>query len=1326
MQPPNSAAPQPARPSRGAWAAPLPPLRFPAELPVSARRDDIAQAMREHQVVIVCGETGSGKTTQLPKIALQLGRGLGAGGSGLIGHTQPRRLAAVSVARRIAEEIGSPLGEHVGFKVRFADRLHPGASVKLMTDGILLAETQRDPLLSQYDTLIIDEAHERSLNIDFLLGYLRALLPRRPDLKLVITSATIDAERFARHFASAAGPAPVIEVSGRLYPVQVRWRPLLEEPAEALAPAPPGTSRQPRELGQAVCDAVDELWRSGNGDILVFLPGEREIRDCAEALRKHHLQTARRGVEILPLYARLSQAEQDRVFQSGGAARRIVLSTNVAETSLTVPGIRYVVDSGLARVKRYSYRQKVEQLQVEAISQAAANQRAGRCGRLADGICVRLYDQADFDSRPRFTDPEVLRSSLASVILRMQALGLQAVDQFPFIDPPQPKAIADGYQLLGELGAVDRENRLTETGRQLAALPLDPRLGRMILEARGQQALAEVLIVASALAVQDPRDRPPERQQAADAAHRRFVEGSSELAGWLKLWQHYHDLVAGKKSNRKLQEQLRAEFLSPLRMREWHDVHSQLHTLVAEQGWRLNTAPATDEQLHLSLLAGLLGNVGCKADDGAHYLGARGTRFHIHPASALGRKAGRWVMAAELVQTTRLYARQLARIEPQWIERVGSHLLVRTLHDPHWEKKPAQVSAFERATLYGLVVYQQRRVDYGRIDPVLARELFIRHALVQGEWEARWPFLAHNRRLVEQIEQLEERSRRRDLLVDESLIEAFYDRFVPAEVHSGATFDAWYRKAQAAQPRLLFLEREELMRHQAAGITTEAFPTRLRVGALELRLSYSFHPGGARDGVSVELPLEALNQLPEQRLQWLVPGMLADKIAALLKTLPQRQRARLLPLQATAQDIARQWMAPDRYASQPLLDALREAVRERTGLVVEPEHFRIDALPAHLLFHIRVVDSQGRQLAMGRNLARLRADLGGAAREAFQAAARSHAAPLAVDAAVGAPAGGASRPAPPAGGARVAPHATPAGPPTAGSSGAAAPAAPSYTSWSFGELPELLEIRRGDTSLVGFPALVDRDGGVQIDVFDTPEEAARVHRGGLRRLFALQLREPLKAAQKNLPEFQQAALAYMPLGSAERLREQILDAALDLAFLGEPLPTDAQAFARRLDQGRPRLQLLVQQMARLAASILAEWSAAGRKLAAFKAHAALHADITQQLQQLVGADFMRLPQPRLAHLPRYLKAVQLRLDKFRADPARDSQRQAEIAPLLARLRRDMQALQPQRAGAAADPRLQELRWMLEELRVALFAQELRTPSPVSVKRIEKAWDQWRA
>ncbi len=1324
---------------------PIPPLRFPAELPVSARREDIARAMREHPVVIVCGETGSGKTTQLPKIALELGRGLGAGGAGLIGHTQPRRLAAVSVARRIAQELGSELGEHVGFKVRFADRLQRGASVKLMTDGILLAETQRDPLLRAYDTLIIDEAHERSLNIDFLLGYLRELLPRRPDLKLVITSATIDAERFARHFAGPRGPAPVIEVSGRLYPVEIRWRPLLDAaPAAAEAGAP---AREPRELNQAVCEAVDELWRAGSGDVLVFLPGEREIRDCAEALRKHHLETARRGVEILPLYARLSQAEQDRVFQAGGGARRIVLSTNVAETSLTVPGIRYVIDSGLARVKRYSFRQKVEQLQVESISQAAANQRAGRCGRVADGICIRLYDEADFQARPRFTDPEILRSSLAAVILRMQALGLRAVEQFPFIDPPQRKAIADGYQLLGELGAVDEQNQLTETGRQLAVLPLDPRLGRMILEARSQQALAELLIIASALAVQDPRERPADRQEAADTAHRRFVEGGSELAGWLKLWTHYQELVAHKKSHRKLHEQLRSEFLSPMRMREWHDVHTQLHALVAEHGWKLNTAPASDEQIHLSLLAGLLGNVGCKADDGPHYLGARGIRFLIHPASPVGRKAGRWIMAAELVQTTRLYARQVARIEPQWIERVGAHLLQRTLHEPHWEKKPAQVSAFERATLYGLVIYNQRRIDYGRVDPVLARELFIRHALVQGDWDARWPFLQHNRKLVAQIEQLEERSRRRDLLVDDALIEAFYDRFVPPEVHSGSSFDAWYRKAQAQQPRLLFLEREELMRHQAAGITTEAFPTRLRVAGLELPLAYSFDPGGARDGVTVEVPLEAVNQLPEQRLQWLVPGMLGDKIAALLKTLPQRQRARLVPLPATAQAFAQQLCDARHYAAQPLLEALRTLVRETTGLAPELEHFRPEALDPHLLFNIRVVDAQGRQLGMGRNLARLRAELGGAAREAFQAAARGL--PRATGA--GTPTAqreaGPSAPVP-AGGAKPAKAAQLAAGSAPATAGTAAPrdatavrrgaqvaqagagttsqAGQGYTSWSFGSLPELLEIRRGAATLVGFPALVDRGRAVEIDVFDTPEAAAQAHRAGLRRLFALQLREPLKAAEKNLQGLQQAAFAYMPLGTAEELREQVLDAALDLAFLGDPLPGDAQAFERRLAEGRPRLQLLAQEMARLAGSILIEWSAAQKKLAGFKAQPALHADITQQLQDLLPKRFMSdVPPTRRAHLPRYLKAVQMRLDKVRADPARDAQRQAEMAPLLARLRRETQQAR-QQGERGADARLEELRWMLEELRVALFAQELRTPFPVSVKRVEKAWGQWQA
>ncbi|HSW27520.1 MAG TPA: ATP-dependent RNA helicase HrpA, partial [Burkholderiaceae bacterium] len=732
----------------------VPPITYPEALPVSARRDEIARAVREHAVVIVCGETGSGKTTQLPKIMLEMGRGLGAGGKGLIGHTQPRRIAASSVAKRIAEELNSPLGDVVGYKVRFQDRLQRGASVKLMTDGILLAETQHDRDLRAYDTLIIDEAHERSLNIDFLLGYLRQLLPRRPDLKVVVTSATIDADRFAQHFASSRGPAPVIQVSGRLYPVEQRWRPFEE-------------SRE-HDLDDAIADAVDELWRGGaGGDILVFLPGEREIREAADHLRKHLAGTQRGGppADILPLFARLSQAEQDRVFEPHGA-RRIVLATNVAETSLTVPGIRFVIDAGLARIKRYSYRSKVEQLQIEAISQAAANQRAGRCGRVADGVCIRLYDEKEFASRARFTDPEILRSSLAGVILRMKALHLGAVEDFPFIEPPPRKAIADGYALLAELNAVDEANELTSIGRELSTLPLDPRVGRMILEARDRQALNEVLVIASALSVQDVRDRPLEHAQAADEKHKLFDDEKSEFSGYLKLW-HWIEQGRGvhghagattdthRLSNRQQEQRLREQFVSPRRVREWRDIHSQLHTVVAEHGWRLNGAAATYEQIHLSMLAGLLGNVGCKSDDEEWYLGARGIKFWRHPGAHLSKKPARWLIAAELVETTRLYGRGLAAIEPQWIPGIAGHLLKKQLLEPHWEKKAAEVVALERATLYGIVVYHNRRVNYGQVDPAGAREIFIREALVNGEWDSKLPFLAHNRKLITQVEELE-------------------------------------------------------------------------------------------------------------------------------------------------------------------------------------------------------------------------------------------------------------------------------------------------------------------------------------------------------------------------------------------------------------------------------------------------------------------------------------------------------------------------------------------------------------------------------------------
>ncbi|MCX7153388.1 MAG: ATP-dependent RNA helicase HrpA, partial [Proteobacteria bacterium] len=853
--------------------AALPRPEFPPDLPVSARREDIARAITEHQVVIVCGETGSGKTTQLPKICLALGRGV----AGMIGHTQPRRIAARATAARIAEELKTELGAAVGYKIRFNDRIGANSYVKLMTDGILLAETQGDPTLSQYDTLIIDEAHERSLNIDFLLGYLKQLLPRRPDLKLIITSATIDAERFSNHFATAGRPAPVIEVSGRLYPVEVRYRPLEADESGEL------------DIDAAIVDAVDELARIGQGDVLVFLPGEREIREAAEALRKHHFDGPGRRpgghTEVLPLYSRLTAAEQDRVFKSH-IGRRIVLATNVAETSLTVPGIRYVVDVGQARVKRYSYRSKVEQLQVEKISQAAARQRAGRCGRVASGVCIRLYDEADHNARPAYTDPEILRSSLAAVILRMKSLHLGEVEDFPFIEPPLPRAIADGYALLNELGAVDDDNNLTATGRQLARLPLDPRICRMILSARNENALAEVLVIAAALSVQDPRDRPHDRAQAADAAQLKFNDEKSDFLAYVKLWAFYEQAQAHN-SHRKLARLCHDNFLSFNRMREWRDIHAQLKEMTAELGWKAAATPATFAQIHRALLTGLLGNIGLKSDEG-HYLGARGIRFWVHPGSGLVKKAGRWIMVAELTETTRLYARCVATVDAEWLEDVGGHLVKKSYSEPHWEKKPAHVAAFERASFYGLLLYANRRVHYGPMDPGDSRKIFIRQALVEGEYESRAPFFQHNRKLIEDIERLEHKSRRPDVLVDDELIYAFYDSLVPAEIHNGAAFDAWRREAEEKDPKLLFLKREDLMRHEAAGITTEQFPHQVEMAGRKLGFEYLHDPGGPRDGVTLTVPLVALNQLPAAACEWLVPGLIKEKVQLLAKSLPQR------------------------------------------------------------------------------------------------------------------------------------------------------------------------------------------------------------------------------------------------------------------------------------------------------------------------------------------------------------------------------------------------------------------------------------------------------
>jgi ATP-dependent helicase HrpA len=1328
-------------------------IDFPENLPVSGKRDEIMAALQAHQVIIVCGETGSGKTTQLPKIALAMGRGKLNYAPGqhakLIGHTQPRRIAASSVAKRIAEELKTPLGEVVGFKVRFQDRLSRDASVKLMTDGILLAETQTDPLLKAYDTIIIDEAHERSLNIDFLLGYLRQILPRRPDLKIIVTSATIDAQRFADHFASRQGPAPVIMVSGRMFPVEQRYRPYEES--------------RDYGLNNAIADAVDELWVNphNGGDILVFLPGEREIREAADHLRGHlSHQPIMRNAEVLPLFARLSQTEQDRIFD-GHTGRRIVLATNVAETSLTVPGIRYVIDAGTARMKRYSFRSKVEQLLVEPISQSSANQRAGRCGRVADGICIRLYDQKDFDGRPRFTEPEILRSSLAGVILRMKSLHLGIVEDFPFIESPSGRAIADGYQLLGELGAVDDANELTAMGTELAKLPLDPRVGRMIVEARERGALDEVLVIASALSVQDVRDRPMEAQQAADQAHVKFDDEKSEFAGYLKLWKWLEsskggtphtpvrpELVEGapahKLSNRQYEQLLRQNFVNIRRVREWRDIHSQLVTVVAEHKWRVNTKPASYEELHMSMLAGLLGNVGWKIETEAatggrdekgqrgEYLGARGIKFFAHPGAHLAKKPGRWIVAAELVETTRLFGRGLANIEPQWLEKVAGHLLKKQLLDPHWEKKAAEVVALERATLYGLVIYSGRRVNFGRVDMVAAREIFIREALVANNWETKLPFLAANEKLIAQVEELEHKSRRQDVLVEDELIYAFYDQQLPADVCSGYSFENWYREEIKRNPKLLMLTRDELMRHEAAGITTQSFPKTIRLGGVDCQTTYLHEPGDAKDGMTVTVPLFVLNQVNDERCEWLVPGMLKDKIQALLKSLHQRPRSRLVPLPESAARMAAELNVPEAYGATGLVEALLKKVRDATQVDVQRADFKLDMLSPHLFMNFRVVDEHGRQLGSGRNLGALKAELGAKARGAFQALAGlklAQTAPSNTSQNTVLSSNSQNKGSNQAlAGVSIASSATKNVAKSSSTESTPNPAGQRYTAWTFGELPELMEINKGGQTLIGFPALIDLQDAVSIEVFDEPDVAAAKHQAGLRRLFALHIKDALKYLEKNIPDLTKMAAAYMLVGrgadntgggTIEELREQIIAKALDRAFLLDPLPTNAAEFTKRLEEGRGRLTLISSEIARLVATILQEYATAARKLKDTKNAPEATADVAAQLARLMPKRFIAMtPFTQLHHFARYLKAITARLDKYRADPARDATKLAELRPS----EQNYWRLVAERKGAV-DDRMMEFRWLLEELRVSFFAQELRTPQPVSVKRLDKLWVQ---
>lgn len=1238
--------------------ASVPTVRYDDSLPIAAKRDDIKKALSEHQVLVIAGETGSGKTTQLPKICLELGRG----SHGLIAHTQPRRIAARSVASRVADELGTPLGGLVGYQVRFEDQSDANTLVKLMTDGILLAETQHDRFLERYDTIIVDEAHERSLNIDFLLGYLKTLLPRRPDLKLIITSATIDLERFSKHFDDA----PIIEVSGRTYPVETWYRPLTSEQDEE-----GNAVEDDLTVDQAIMATLDEIAdherreRKSPGDVLVFLPGEREIRDAAEMLRKAQL----RHTEILPLYARLSPAEQQRIFQSH-AGRRVVLATNVAETSLTVPGIRYVIDSGTARISRYSYRAKVQRLPIEAVSQASANQRKGRCGRVEPGICIRLYSEEDFNARPAFTDPEILRTNLAAVILQMLHLRLGAIDAFPFIEPPDGKAISDGFNLLQELSAVNRENQLTPLGRQLARLPIDPRLGRMLLEGARQGSLQEVLIVASALSVQDPRERPPERQQAADQAHAQWKDVDSDFAALINLWRGFEEQRQALTAN-PLRNWCRKQFLNYLRLREWRDAHRQLALICRDLQLVVNKEPADYLPVHKAILSGLLSQIGHKAEEG-DYQGARQRRFWVHPSSGLGRKRPQWLMAAELVETTKLYARMVARIEPDWIEPLAGHLIKKNHFEPHWEKKRGQVVAFEQITLYGLILVGRRPVHFGPIDPVVSRELFIREGLVGGQIQSRAKCLAANRRLLEQLDELEAKARRRDILADEETLYAFYEARLPEEIHQTATFDSWYRTQSQKDPNLLIMREEDVLAREASEVTAAQYPDTLQLGDLRLALSYHFEPNHPRDGVTVRVPAPLLPSLPAERLEWLVPGLLEAKCIALVRNLPKALRKNFVPVP----DFVKAAMARLVFGQGALPQALGHELLRMTGARVSDEAWAEAAsqVDSHLRMNIEVVDGQGKFLGEGRDLAELTARFA-AASQAALAMPRHEKADQPVQAK------------------------------------------------AFGQVAQTAQQKIAGLSLTVYPALVEDNGAVREGRFSTQAEAEFQHRRALQRLLLQQLAEPAKFLRGKLPGLTELGLLYRELGRVEALVEDILLASLDSCILeGEdPLPRDGAALASLAERKRGAWAEHAERLARQTLEVLKLWHGLQKR---FKgkidlSQAVALNDIKQQLGHLVYPGFVRqTPHAWFKELPRYLKAIELRLEKLGAQVQKDRVWSSELSTLWAQYqaRADKHAQEGKR-----DEQLALYRWWLEEYRVSLFAQQLGTKVPVSDKRLNKQW-----
>lgn len=1228
-----------------------PLISYPENLPVSQKKQQILQAIRDNQVVIVAGETGSGKTTQLPKICMELGRGI----KGIIGHTQPRRLAARTVASRIAEELHSEPGGPVGYKVRFSDHVGENTMVKLMTDGILLAEIQQDRLLMQYDTLIIDEAHERSLNIDFLLGYLRQLLPKRPDLKVIITSATIDPQRFSRHFNNA----PVIEVSGRTWPVEVRYRPIVEEANDG-----------ERDQLQAIFDAVDELEQESAGDILIFMSGEREIRDTADALNKRNL----RHTEVLPLYARLSNSEQNRIFQPH-SGRRIVLATNVAETSLTVPGIKYVIDPGMARISRYSYRTKVQRLPIEPVSQASANQRKGRCGRVSQGICIRLYSEEDFISRPEFTDPEILRTNLASVILQMTALGLGDIAAFPFVEAPDKRHIQDGVRLLEELGAIQSNEsathyQLTSLGRQLSQLPVDPRLARMVLEAQKQGCVREAMIIAAGLSIQDPRERPLDKQQAADEKHRRFLDKESDFLAFVNLWNYLSEQQKTLSAN-QFRRQCRSDFLNYLRVREWQDIYSQLRQVVKELGIAINSQPANYREVHTALLTGLLSHIGIKDNDKQEFSGARNARFALFPGSGLFKKPPKWTMVAELVETSRLWGRIAARIEPEWIEPVAQHLIKRSYSEPHWERTQGAVIASEKVTLYGLPIVAARKVNYSQIDPALCRELFIRHALVEGDWQTRYAFFRENLQLRNEIEELEHKSRRRDILVDDETLFEFYDQRISPDVISAQHFDKWWRQVSRETPDLLNFEKSMLIKEGAGQISQLDYPNFWHQGNLRLRLSYQFEPGTDADGVTVHIPLPLLNQVTEAGFEWQIPGLRRELIIALIKSLPKPVRRNFVP----APNYAEAFLGRVTPQALPLLDALERELRLMTGVTIDRESWHWDQVADHLKMTFRVVDENKRKLAEGRSLPALKEALKDQVQETLSAIADDGIEQQGLHI------------------------------------------------WSFGELVQSYEQKRGGYRVKAWPALVDEGDSVAIKLFDNQPEQQQAMWQGVRRLLLLNIPSPVKYLHEKLPNKAKLGLYFNPYGKVLDLIDDCIACGVDkiMADAGGPVWREEE-FARLHDKVRAELNETVVGIAKQVEQILTQVFNINKRLKGRvdMSMALGLADIKAQIGGLVYRGFVTGNGfHRLSDILRYLQAIEKRLEKMFIDPHRDRALMLKVEHVQQSWRQWLNKFAPQRRH---DEDIQAIRWMIEELRVSYFAQQLGTPYPISDKRILQAME----